>query len=170
MAFIHECALCKSHATIEYHSTYKGHPIEVGTSWITRSKCYHSNSWQAPTLAAIKRRISEREEANDVVRGPLPEDTEEDLDSLNQLPAGAVYHSDEFTVIKAEGQEDDPDGDARMFELEEVRDKDHRHVWTVVEAEGRYYALPGFHVVNRDHYRMTAEPWGPERGSREYVA
>jgi hypothetical protein len=59
MTYIHECALCRSHATTEYHSTYKGHPIEVGTSWITRSKCYHSNNWQAPTLAAIRRRITE---------------------------------------------------------------------------------------------------------------
>jgi hypothetical protein len=63
MSYIHECALCRSHATVEYHSTYKGHPIEVGTSWITRSKCYHSDSLGAATLAGIKRRISEFEMA-----------------------------------------------------------------------------------------------------------
>jgi hypothetical protein len=160
MSFIHECALCKSHATVEYHSTYKGHPIEVGTSWITRSKCYHSNNWQALTLAAIRRRISEHEEAN-AHSTPPP---------TRKGPAGDVYHSDAFTIVKAEGEEDDPDGDARMFELDEIRDKDLHHVWTVVEAEGRYYALPGFHVVNRDHYRMTVEPWGPEHEDREYVA
>lgn len=54
MARINECAICKSHSTHEYHSTYKGHPIEFGTSWITKTRCYHSNEWQANTLAGIK--------------------------------------------------------------------------------------------------------------------
>lgn len=62
MSYINECALCRSHATQEYHSTYKGHPIEFGTSWITGTRCYHSNNWQASTLAGIKRIISTFEE------------------------------------------------------------------------------------------------------------
>lgn len=61
MARINDCALCKSHATQEYHSTYKGHPIEFGTSWITKSRCYHSNEWQADTLAGIRAKISAHE-------------------------------------------------------------------------------------------------------------
>lgn len=62
--FIHECALCKSHATQEYHSTYKGHPIEFGTSWITKSRCYHSNALQADTLAGIRAKITTLEAGN----------------------------------------------------------------------------------------------------------
>lgn len=62
MAHIHTCALCATHATHEYHSTYKGHPIEFGTSWITRNRCYHSNQMSAPTLAKIKARITDLEE------------------------------------------------------------------------------------------------------------
>jgi hypothetical protein len=60
MTFINTCAICKSHSTHEYHSTYKGHPIEFGTSWITKSRCYHSNGWQSDTLAGIRRIISAR--------------------------------------------------------------------------------------------------------------
>lgn len=61
MSYMHECALCKSHATQVYHSTYLGHPIEYGENWITGSRCYHSNAWSAPTLAKIKEIIRQYE-------------------------------------------------------------------------------------------------------------
>lgn len=59
MSLINLCALCKSHADQEYHSTYKGYPINVGISWITKKRHYHSNWWEAKTLAGIKAIISE---------------------------------------------------------------------------------------------------------------
>ena len=64
MARINDCALCKSHATQEYHSTYKGHPIEFGTSWITKERCYHSNEMQASTLTGIRLQITKLEQEN----------------------------------------------------------------------------------------------------------
>lgn len=61
MTYIHECSLCGSHADQVYHSTYLGHPIEYGESWITGKRHYHSNSWASGTLAGIKARIREAE-------------------------------------------------------------------------------------------------------------
>jgi len=63
MSHINDCALCKSHATQEYHSTYFGHPIEFATSWITTSRHYHSNAWASDTLAGIKEIIRNFEKA-----------------------------------------------------------------------------------------------------------
>ncbi len=54
---IDACALCGSHATQEYHSTYLGHPIAFATSWITGRRHYHSNEMASDTLAGIRSRI-----------------------------------------------------------------------------------------------------------------
>ena len=58
MSFIQICELCKSDAIHEYHSTYKGHPIEVGVSLITKRRHYHSNQWESDTLKGIRERIA----------------------------------------------------------------------------------------------------------------
>lgn len=50
-----------------------------------------------------------------------------------------------------------------LFEFSDVRDKALRHVWTVVssgdDADGNWYASPGFHVVNKLGYVMTTKNW-----------
>jgi hypothetical protein len=33
------------------------------------------------------------------------------------------------------------------------------HVWTVIEDDGRTYAVAGYHVVNKIGYVITAAPW-----------
>lgn len=47
------------------------------------------------------------------------------------------------------------------YEYDEVKDKDVRHVWTLVESDEdeTAYALPGFHVVNAIGYAVTEKPW-----------
>lgn len=54
-----------------------------------------------------------------------------------------------------------PSGDLLWFE--DVRDKPVQHVWTIVEggddADGSWYASPGFHIVNNIGYVMTKKPW-----------
>jgi len=54
-----------------------------------------------------------------------------------------------------------PSGD--LFAFEDVRDQSPNHVWTVVDygddSDGNWYALPGFHVVNKLGYVMTREAW-----------
>lgn len=62
--YIHVCPLCATHATHEYHSTYKGHPIEFGTSWITKKRHYHSNDYSASTLQEVRDRITQWETSN----------------------------------------------------------------------------------------------------------
>lgn len=84
-----------------------------------------------------------------------------------KIPEGAVYHEDAFTI------EQDENGENRQYEHAEVKDMDPHHVWTVVESgsdDGPYWALPGFHFVNRDHYRVTAEAWKDEDAAKQYVA
>lgn len=54
-----------------------------------------------------------------------------------------------------------PSGD--LFEFKDVRDQEPHHVWTIVETgddrDGNWYALPGFHIVNKLGYVMTQVPW-----------
>lgn len=54
-----------------------------------------------------------------------------------------------------------PSGD--LFAFEDARDQSPNHVWTVVDSgddsDGNWYALPGFHVVNKLGYVMTREAW-----------
>jgi len=57
-----------------------------------------------------------------------------------------------------------PDGN--YFEFEDVRDIDAHLVWTVVETgdpdNESWYALPGFHIVNRLGYLVATVPWDDE--------
>lgn len=54
-----------------------------------------------------------------------------------------------------------PSGD--LFQFEDVRYQPPTHVWTIVDSgddtDGNWYALPGFHVVNKLGYAMTRKPW-----------
>jgi len=53
-----------------------------------------------------------------------------------------------------------------LWEFEEVRHEPLHHVWTVVESgdddDENWYALPGFHIVNRIAYVRTEIPWEDE--------
>lgn len=49
--------------------------------------------------------------------------------------------------------------DSMLFEWDDVKDLDEEYVWTVVEAEGKMYAMPGFHMVNRMGYVIGQKPW-----------
>lgn len=44
-------------------------------------------------------------------------------------------------------------------ELEFVRSHDSRHVWTLIDEDGRDYILNGDHAVNRVGYLLTTVPW-----------
>jgi hypothetical protein len=50
-----------------------------------------------------------------------------------------------------------------LWRFDEVRDLDAQHVWTIVESgsdyDGNWYAVPGFHFVNRLGYVFTARAW-----------
>jgi len=50
-----------------------------------------------------------------------------------------------------------------LFDYRDVVDKSRANVWTIVESgddlDETWYALPGFHFVNRLGYVMTARPW-----------
>lgn len=64
----------------------------------------------------------------------------------------------EFELIW--GARTKPSGD--FFEYEDVKNMDIHYVWTVVETGGddrSWYASPGFHVVNKLGYVVTAKPW-----------
>jgi len=54
-----------------------------------------------------------------------------------------------------------PSGD--LFQFDDIRNQPRKHVWTIVDsgddADGNWYALPGFHVVNKLGYVMTRKPW-----------
>lgn len=52
-----------------------------------------------------------------------------------------------------------PDG-SLLFDWNDVKDLDYHYVWTVVEAEGKQYASPGFHIVDRIGYLIAQKPWG----------
>jgi len=82
------------------------------------------------------------------------------------IPEGAEYHEDHFTI------EQDENGENRQYTHDEVKDMDIHHVWTIVDSDGDgpYWAVPGFRMVNRDHYRVTKEAWADENAAREYVA
>ena len=48
-------------------------------------------------------------------------------------------------------------------ELEEVEKHDDQHIFTLVDVEGKSYASPGFHFVNRLGYFIVEIPWTYER-------
>lgn len=53
--------------------------------------------------------------------------------------------------------------DSGLMEFDEVHSYPENHVWTVVEsgddADGNWYAMPGYHYVNRLGYVVTERPW-----------
>lgn len=50
-----------------------------------------------------------------------------------------------------------------LFELHELRRRPINHVWTIVESgdpkDENWYAMPGYHFVNRLGYVLTRKPW-----------
>ena len=50
-----------------------------------------------------------------------------------------------------------------LLQYADVADQPINHVWTVVESGNdenqSWYAMPGFHFVNRLGYVLTREPW-----------
>lgn len=63
-----------------------------------------------------------------------------------------------------------PSGD--LFQFDDVRDQPVEHVWTIVDsgddADGNWYALPGFYVVNKLGYVMTRKPWSESTPDATY--
>ena len=57
-----------------------------------------------------------------------------------------------------------PSGD--FFEFNDVSKQSLNHVWTVVETgddrDGNWYALPGYHVINKIGYVLTVKPWNDD--------
>lgn len=50
-----------------------------------------------------------------------------------------------------------------LMDFDEANNHRLHHVWTVVESgddgDGNWYAMPGFHCVNRLGYIVTDRPW-----------
>ncbi len=50
-----------------------------------------------------------------------------------------------------------------LFEFEDVKDQPLEHVWTIVDTgayeDENWYAMPGFHIVNKLGYIMTRRAW-----------
>lgn len=59
------------------------------------------------------------------------------------------------------GVELSPSGD--LWDYDDIKNSDVRHVWTIVESgsddDGNWYAVPGFHYVNRLGYVLTGRAW-----------
>jgi len=60
--------------------------------------------------------------------------------------------------------DEDAPWDGCMFEtygpeLEFVRQQPNQQIWTLVEADGRWYICTGYHRVNRVGYFVTEKPW-----------
>lgn len=50
-----------------------------------------------------------------------------------------------------------------MYDYHEVKDLPLNTVWTVVSGDDNSsYAVPGFHVVNKEGYVVTTKPWSDE--------
>lgn len=63
--------------------------------------------------------------------------------------------------------------DGCMFETygkeeELVRQQPAERIFTLIEAEGRCYACPGFHWVNRQGYFIVDIPWTSKTEDRNY--
>lgn len=58
---------------------------------------------------------------------------------------------------------DAPSGEP-LWSWAEVQDQELAHVWTIVTGDDNEsaYAMPGFHIVNREGYVVTARPWTDE--------
>lgn len=60
-----------------------------------------------------------------------------------------------------------------MFETfgpdwDQVKKQDYHSVFTLIDAEGKSYASPGFHFVNRLGYFIVEIPWTDEQEMRDY--
>lgn len=45
---------------------------------------------------------------------------------------------------------------------------DNKYIWTVIEGNsGKWYIVPGWHIVNREFYIITKNPW--EEGQKDYL-
>lgn len=55
------------------------------------------------------------------------------------------------------------DGMGELFDIEDVVNLPKRNVWTIVEGDDEmdenWYALPGFHIVNKVGYVTSETPW-----------
>ena len=63
--------------------------------------------------------------------------------------------------------------DGAMFEtygeeFEFVKKQSSNNLFTLVEAEGKMYACPGFHFVNRLGYFVVSIPWTAKQEQRTY--
>lgn len=55
------------------------------------------------------------------------------------------------------------DDDTLLWERWDLpADLDHRHVWTVLDCDGRLLLSPGFRFVNRLAYVLCRNAWGGE--------
>jgi hypothetical protein len=71
-----------------------------------------------------------------------------------QRKRAGTYKTFEKTFVPTS----DPDGGI-LCSWDKVKDADEHYVWTIVDAEGRLYLIPGINFVNRIGYVLCAEPW-----------
>lgn len=59
-----------------------------------------------------------------------------------------------------------------LFEFEDVKDQPLEHVWTIVDTgayeDENWYAMPGFHIVNKLGYVMTRRAWTSDTSDAIY--
>lgn len=94
--------------------------------------------------------------------------------------------TDDFEVSE------DSKGEAIRFTEQDASTFDYHRVWTVVEGDGncvhevygddpedrepcdclehQWYALPGYHLVNRLHYVISDKPWKDNIDYPDYLA
>lgn len=74
------------------------------------------------------------------------------------MNAGLISERDFDTVWGAYAADN-----GNLFQYHEVADADPHTVWTIIDSgddnDGNWYALPGFHLVNRLGYVRTVRPW-----------
>ena len=62
--------------------------------------------------------------------------------------------------------------DNGMFDYDDVKDKPLEHVWTIVDTgayeDENWYAMPGFHIVNKLGYIMTRRAWTADTSDAIY--
>lgn len=51
-------------------------------------------------------------------------------------------------------------------DAEELSITDPDKIWTLVDADGKLYIIPGYHYVNRMDYIVTKIPW--DKDTRDY--
>ena len=70
----------------------------------------------------------------------------------------------ENDFLKVWGAQTSISGD--FFNFHEAQKHEDRYVWTVIEtgdsSDGNWYAVPGYHIVNKLGYVVTKKPWNNE--------